>query len=286
MVVGSGGRLGSALVPHLRAGGHDVVTCSRTGADVMVDLTDQCQVTAALDQVNPDIIIHLVALTDVDQCERQPNLAYLGNVRTVETIAAWMMAQGGSPHLIYVSTDQVYDGAGAHAETDITLTNYYAFSKYAGELAAARVSSTILRTNFFGRSHAPGRPSLSDWLVGALRQGAPINVFEDVRFSPLSLRRLATLIERVAISRKRGLFNLGSSDGLSKADFAFELAAALELPTWSLTRTSVDQAALGAYRPKGMCMDSAEFERAFGVLLPTLKEEIDFARSDYLDDPR
>ena len=286
MVVGSGGRLGSTLVPYLRAGGHHVVTAARTRADVMVDLTDQRQVTATLDQVAPDIIVHLVALTDVDQCERQPHLAYLSNVRTVETISTWMTARGVSPHLIYVSTDQVYDGAGAHVETDITLTNYYAFSKYAGELAAATVSSTILRTNFFGRSHAPGRPSLSDWLVGALRQGAPINVFDDVRFSPLSLRRLATLIERVATSRKRGCFNLGSTDGLSKADFAFELAAALQLPTHGLTRTSVDHARLGAYRPRGMCMDSSQFERTFGVVLPTLKEEIHLAGQDYLDDSR
>ena len=191
LVTGARGLLGSTLVPYLRARRHEVVTCSRSGADVRADLTDAAQAGAALRKAAPEVIVNLAALTNVDECERDPQRAYLFNVRIVENLARWMKEEGASCHLIQISSDQVYDGAGPHHEGDVTLVNYYGFSKYAGELAAASVPSTILRTNFFGRSECAGRTSISDWLAAALTRGEVITVFEDVRFSPLSLTRLA-----------------------------------------------------------------------------------------------
>ncbi|MFK5108567.1 hypothetical protein ACI394_28930, partial [Klebsiella pneumoniae] len=84
-----------------------------------------------------------------------------------------------------------------HAERDVTITNYYAFSKYAGELAAAAVDGVNLRTNFYGPSHCEGRASFSDWLIRSFRQSSPITVFEDVYFSPLSITRLCSAIGAV-----------------------------------------------------------------------------------------
>ena len=171
LVTGARGLLGSTLVPYLQARGHDVASCSRTGTGVVADLTDATQVSAALDRVAPEVIVNLAAHTDVDECERNPQLAYLANVRIVENLTMWMRESGGSVHLVQLSTDQVYDGPGPHKEDAVTLTNCYGFSKYAGELAAAAVPSTILRTNFFGRSKCAGRTSLSDWLLRSLVRG-------------------------------------------------------------------------------------------------------------------
>ena len=53
-------------------------------------------------------------------------------------------------------------------EEQIKIRNYYAFSKYAGELAAIQVPSTILRTNFVGRSKVSHRESLTDWVYYSL----------------------------------------------------------------------------------------------------------------------
>ena len=188
LVTGAHGLLGSTLVPYLCSRGYEVVSCFRTGGDVGADLTDAAQVSAVLGQVAPDGIVNLAAKTSVDECERRPQLAYLTKVRIVENLAKWMRESGGSCHMIQISTDQVYDGAGPHEEGDITLTNYYGFSKYAGELAVATVSSTVLRTNFFGLSHCEKRQSLTDWIFRSLSRtdGESIQVFDDVIFSPLS----------------------------------------------------------------------------------------------------
>lgn len=283
LVTGARGMLGSDLVPHLRTCGHEVIEVSRTdAASVHADLTDAAQAGAVLDEVAPEIIVNLAALTGVDECERNPRHAYLANVRIVENMARWMSAHRDC-HLVQVSTDQVYDGPGPHAEAEVTLGNYYAFSKYAGELAAAVVPSSILRTNFVGPSRCPGRTSLSDWVVRSLQEGRVVTVFEDILFSPLSLRRLVEELERIVRKPKSGIFNLGSSNGMSKADFAFELAELLNLPVTTMRRGRSTEAKLAAYRPKDMRMDSTRYEKTYGVVLPSLAEEIRSMRCDYVN---
>lgn len=287
LVTGAQGLLGSTLVPHLQARGFDAICHARNRDGYMhADLSDANQVSTMLGKIKPDIIVNLAALTNVDECERNPQQAYLANVKVVENLAQWIRDGGNKCHLVQLSTDQVYDGVGPHKEDEITLPNYYAFSKYAGELAAAKIPSTILRTNFFGPSLCPGRTSLSDWLVESLRQEKPITVFDDIRFSPLSLQSLVELMELVIVRRTQGIFNLGSKEGMSKADFAFTLAEALKLPINHMSRGISDKVKLTAYRPKDMRMDSSRFEHTFGVELPTLKEEIQAAKGAYAYEAR
>ena len=281
LVTGAGGLLGSSLVPFLRAAGYQVVTCSRTNADLLADLTDPAQADRALEHAAADTIVNLAANTSVDDCERDPQLAYTMNTRIVENIVKALRNPRRGAHLVQASTDQVYDGPGPHAEEDVRMTNYYGLSKYAAELAAACVSSTVVRINFFGKSECAARTSLSDWLVRSLTKGDAITVFEDVRFSPLSIRTLVTMLELTIARRTTGVYNLGSSDAITKADFAFALATALELPTKSIRRGRSSDVSLAARRPTDMSMDSSRFEAAFGVKLPSIETEISSMRREY-----
>jgi dTDP-4-dehydrorhamnose reductase len=275
LITGAFGLLGSSLTPYLQACGHEIIRHSqKSQGDVVADLTNWNETNAILNAVCPDVIVNLAACTDVDECERKPQRAYLLNVRIVEHLAKWIQQASHGCHLVHISTDMIYDNAGSQQEHEITLSNYYGFSKYAGELAAATVSSTILRTNFFGPSSCAYRTSLSDWLIQSLRNAQQIKVFEDVRFSPLSIQRLVELLELVIRKPQRGVYNLGSKEGMSKAEFAFALAEGLNLSTESMERDTSDKIKFTAYRPKDMCMDSSYFEKMFGVCLPTLAEEI------------
>ena len=285
LVIGATGLLGSTIAPVLAASGHSVVTHGFSGAaQEKADLCDIAQASALVARVKPDCIINLAALTNVDLCEREPYKAYLLNVATVINVARAISEQAPHCHLVQISTDQVYDGSGPHSEANVTIANTYAFSKIAAELAAASVATTILRTTFFGRSRCANRTSFSDWIVQALRKGEPLNVFDDILFSPLDIKTLASMIERVVRVRPVGLFNLGAREGISKAAFAFALAHVMALPTNHITRTvSTASPALDAYRPKDMRMDSSLFERTMGLQLPTLINQIHSLRSDYLE---
>jgi dTDP-4-dehydrorhamnose reductase len=283
LITGATGLLGSSLVQQLKKSGYHVVTHARTSqADFMFDLSDRIKSYEILEQIRPNVIINLVSLTSVELCEEQVKLAYLVNTRTVENLAHWLLTSVKDCHLVQISTDHVYDGIGLHTEDEITITNNYAFSKYAGELAAIRVPSTILRTNFVGRSQVSHSESLTDWVYKLTTGGGHVQVLSDVYFSPLSIRTLVEMIELVVQKKPVGIYNLGSHNGMSKADFDFAFAECLKLPTNTMTRIKTGEATfLKAYRPKDMRMDSSKFENALCVKLPHLTDIIQQVAQEY-----
>ena len=283
LITGATGLLGSSLVPHLRKCGHNIYTHGLAAqADVMFNLSDKVKTFQALDEMRPEMIINLVSLTDVELCEEQVNFAYLANTRSVENLVNWIGLSGTDCHLVHISTDHVYDGVGLHTEENVTLTNNYAFSKYAGELAASLVSSSILRTNFIGRSRVNHRQSLSDWVYASITSSRNIQILNDVYFSPLSIKTLVEMIELVVKNKPVGIYNLGSHKGMSKADFAFSFAECLKLTTNTMKCIESSEAKfLKVYRPKNMSMDISKFENTLGVKLPNLTDLIQQVAEEY-----
>jgi len=283
LITGATGLLGSTLVPQLRSFGKTVTThAHRSLAEHAFDLTDREDTFDHLDKIRPGVIVNLVGLTSVERCQEKTHESYLINTRTVENLAAWIAKSKADCHLIQVSTDQVYDGEGPHREDGISITNNYAFSKYAGELAAAKVDSTTLRTNFVGRSKVARRESLTDWVYNSMTNGRNVEVLDDVYFSPLSMTTLGEMIQLVIARRPIGVFNLGSRNGMTKADFDFAFAEQLKLPTHFMKRISSAQASfLKAYRPKDMRMDCSKFENTLGVRLPDLLSQIETIAGEY-----
>jgi dTDP-4-dehydrorhamnose reductase len=285
LVTGSTGLLGSSLVPYLSKIGYRIITQSRSiGADVIIDMTDYDNVSKKLNQINPNIIINLISHTSVEECEENPNLAYLANTKVVENIANWISINN-TCHLIQISTDHLYDGIGPHIEKNVNLTNIYALTKYSAEIAASKVSSTILRTNFVGKSKTIKRESLSDWVYNSLTFRKKVQVLSDVLFSPLSIKSLIEIINKVIELRPIGVFNVGSNEGMSKSKFDFLLAKYLCLDSSNMEEIESNKATfLKAYRPKDMRLNNTKFELQLNIKLPKLKDEILIIANEYLNE--
>ena len=67
---------------------------------------------------------------------------------------------------------------------------------------------------------------------------------------------------------------MGSSTGLSKADFVYDYSEFLKINKSKTLLISVDELDLIANRPKGMMMDVSKYEKKFGLVLPSLEEEL------------
>jgi dTDP-4-dehydrorhamnose reductase len=284
LILGGSGLLGSTLTSGYYLKKYNINSHSlRSKTNLKADLEDKDQIIKLIEQVKPEIIINLVGLTNVDYCEKFPNAAYRLNIKTVENIVDAIKKFSFKPFLIHISTDQVYDSEGLSLEKNINLTNFYSFSKFCGELIVSQTNSTVLRTNFFGKSKNLKRTSLTDWLYNEFLSGNEINVFEDVWFNPLSIHSLCKMIEIVVEQKIEGIFNIGSRNGMNKADFAFYFAKILNLSTLKIKRSKVVNAKfLEAYRPKNMMMNLTKFEKKFQINLPEIVDEIDLVAKDYL----
>lgn len=274
LIIGGTGLLGARLAPFLRDLDFEVVTQGMEHeADLSCDLTDPLAASETILNASPDHIIHLVSLTSVDLCERDPQLAYDINVQTVKNVT---QAMSGSLncHLLYVSTDHVYDGPGDNPEERIQLRNTYALTKYWAEQVASEVEATVLRTNFFGRSYTPWRKSFSDWVKDVLVDSSGITLFTDVYFSPLSIETLSAVIARALLYKPVGVYNAGSREGMSKRDFVYSVAEALGGTLEGTRDGQQGDIELDALRPAGMMMDSGRLERVLDMRLPSLTDEI------------
>ena len=284
LVMGATGLLGSTLVEFLKnLTNYQVITHShKKEADFNFDVSKFQETNKLISKIKPDAIINLIGLTSVEECQNNPNLAYLLNCKTVENIVTSISNANLKTHFLHISSDHLYDGDGPHYEENICIKNNYAFSKYTGEIIAQRIDSSIIRTNFVGKSRSLGRESMTDWLYNSLKNNKKISVFEDVKFNPLSMNSVSYYIREIIEKKPVGIFNLGSHNGMSKANFDFIFAERMNLDTSQMTRMSVDNVDWDmALRPKDMRMKLDKIEKRLGIKLPTLEDEIKEIAKEY-----
>jgi len=280
LLLGASGLLGSALSRTLAAG-HEVIRQSRSvGAcvDAIADPGNPQEMQALVSRTRPDVVINAIALTSVDQCQRDPQAAFATNARVVELVAA--VIAGSPAHLIQVSTDHFYTRPFPQAEHDVDVLNMYAATKLLGELFALRhANCTVLRTNFAGHSSSPSRDSFSDWIVDSLRAGSPIRLAKDLVFNPLSMESLSLAIERLIRRPAAGTYNLGSAGSISKYDAGIAIARHLGLDTGLIECVRAEELGFNTPRPTDMTMDVARFEHDCFPLPSTSSEIEKIARS-------
>ena len=287
LVIGASGLLGTTLVPELISGGISVFSASGSGSgtDFKVDAREFSPILNLLQRIKPDFVVNLVSLTSVDECESNPQKAlHLNSVPNLN-ISLARQVSGLGFQIVYLSTDHVYNSPGLSAESDeVALVNTYAATKFMGERALESGRDIVIRTNFVGKSRAELRESLTDWLVSVAKTQERAQVLSDVYFSPVSMRTVSAAISQVLRNPLPGLYNLGSTTSMSKADFDFEFLRAVGLPSTNFSRAkSEDVTFLKAQRPTHMEMDSSKFQDSFGFRLPTLEEVIQLTAKEYLE---
>jgi dTDP-4-dehydrorhamnose reductase len=144
LVTGANGQLGSELVSLCKKREIDVISLTRED----VDITNRIIVDKFIFTHNPTHIIHCAAMTQVDKCEENPELAMKVNSDGTKNIVS--AAKDVGAHVTYISTDYVFNGKknSPYTEEDKTSPiSVYGVTKLMGE-RSVRETDTIVRVSW------------------------------------------------------------------------------------------------------------------------------------------
>lgn len=237
LVTGGSGLLGSKVTEKATLEGHQVYSGfnqheSKAGIPVKLDLTKQRNVVEIFNSIRPEVVVHAGAITNVDKCEENKELAWKVNVDGTKRVAE--LSCEHKAFLIYVSTDYVFSGKkGMYTETDETEPiDYYGETKLEGEKFVRNIMREwcIARPSvIYGSVPAAGKINFALWVLDKLRNGEQIRVITDQCTSPTLNTNLADMILEVAQRRLTGVYHLAGATAINRYDFACLLAEKFDL---------------------------------------------------------
>lgn len=276
LITGSNGFVGSYLTratkEHFEVVG--VSNKAGEGVDVELDLSDSKKWQALLDKENPDIVVHTAALTWVDFSEEHHEETDAINVRPVEVLAAWALARNVAPHIIFISSDYVYDGVrGPYTEkSKVNPVNYYGVSKVRGEeLVRPLTKGLILRTGVVFGWHPEGKNFFMQ-LRGKLSIGESMQVPQDQISNPTYVETLVSCITQSIEKNLVGTFNATGPETLDRYTFALRIADAFSLNVGLIVPVATSSFKQKARRPMDCATDSSAIQKALAYTAPSLKD--------------
>jgi len=213
------GELHGTLLPQVEPGAFEVLA---TDIDTL-DLVDRAAVLDAVDGFRPDLVLHGGAYTAVDACESDPDTAFAVNSLGTRHVAEAAAASGA--HLVYVSTDYVFDGASdrPYVEWDPPgPRSVYGRSKLGGEQevrALSGASGTIVRTAWVNGAHGANMVKTVLRAAVASTDGV-LRFVDDQHGCPTFTADLARAIVRLGADRRPGTFHVTNQGETSWFGFA------------------------------------------------------------------
>lgn len=211
LITGSTGLIGGAVCAAVGALGPEIVRLSLSGAQGSLahDMADAAALPPLLDELAPDRVIHLAAISKPDRVERELDLARRVNVAATATLAEWCRARGKS--LIFTSTDQVFDGTkGAPYREDDTPrpTTAYGLMKLQAEAAVLAAGGGVARLGWVLNDLAVGRPDFLHIALERLAQGQRVAAVDDEQRTTITASAAANALLALAGDGFSGLTHL------------------------------------------------------------------------------
>lgn len=259
LVTGGAGQLGSALQRVLGGRGQRFLA----PAHAELDICDDAQLARALARDAPRVVVNCAALTKVDACEREPELAERANAQAVAQLARACAAAGAK--LVQLSTDYVFagDGQRPYREGDAPAPrSVYGRTKLAGEQAAlAAPGALVVRTSWvYGR----GR-NFPAAILAQAREGKPLRVVADQRGRPTYAADLAEAIVQLVAARASGIVNFANDGEATWLDFARAVLDSCGFADRPIQPLTTEELGLPAPRPRYSVLDLAK-ARMLGIV--------------------
>ena len=268
VIIGSGGRLGAALVRAWRAAGDEVIGFNHA----LLDIGDFRQVHETLGEIEFDALVNCAAQTNVDRCEKEPAEAMHLNSQAVATIADACTRK--KARCVHISTDYVFDGEKRTPYTEqdeAKPISVYGASKLGGEHCLHAVSDQHLAVRLswvFG----PDRASFVDQILQrAIEHGTVEAIGDKVAVPTYTLdaaRLLRPLLDEPWLDGVVHLCNAGACTWQEYGQHALDCAVAAGVPLKGRTVSALKMADLKAFiarRPVYTAMSTSLLQQVTGL---------------------
>lgn len=268
LITGATGLLGAAVSKSAATAEVDLARYSLRGRDgsTPLDLArSPSTVVSVLNAENPDVVIHLAAISKPAQVERNFALAWRLNVGATQAIAAWCRRRGR--RMLFASTDHVFDGlSGPYSEaaTPNPQTEYGRL-KTAGERLVGDARGLVLRLGWVLNDTDGLQVDFVQGALSRLRGGMPVKAVTDERRTPIFSSAAAELTVALAAGRVTGAVHVAGKDHLSPYELLMHRARTEDLDV-SLIAPIRSIELAQAFRPKDVRLSTSLLD---GLMLPS-----------------
>jgi len=279
---GASGMLGRALYHTLNTRGCEYfpIDINRAGCDFLpmeisgADIRNREEITAVVSGFRPQAVVNCAALTDVDGCETQQELAYAVNGDGAGNVAAAARAAGAL--MIQISTDYVFDGRKGTPYTEEDGTHplgVYAKSKLKGEIAVSEEAEEyfIIRTSWL---YGSGGKNFVDTIRRLAKERESLSVVNDQTGSPTYTVHLAAAISRIIrmyvegkVGRP-GVYHVTGDGHCTWHELAKKIVEYEPGKTKEIHPVSTEEFGSLAPRPRFSVLSNEKVKKRFGVALP------------------
>ncbi len=239
-ITGADGNVGGRLLQELNRRGHET-----TGTTINdLDITDFAALSDHISRLSPDLVVHCAALTNVDLCADQPDLALRINGYGTQNVALACQRVGAA--ICYISTNEVFDGQQPtpYREYDVPHPiNPYGYSKWVGE----QMVRDLLPQHFIVRISwlfAHGGTNFLQKIVAAAQAGRPLSVVTNEVASPTYAEDFVETLPLLLETGRFGIYHLTNEGRTSRYDFARYILDCYGMADYPITRI------VGAQHPR------------------------------------
>jgi dTDP-4-dehydrorhamnose reductase len=288
MVVGASGLLGQHMMSAgnelglAMTGTYNTVKEGIPGA-IQMEITNPDSVSRGLEAACPELVVLCAAMTNVDQCEREPDAAYKVNMEGTLNVAAECRSSGAK--LVYISTDYVFNGLKGmryHEFEPVDPLSIYAKSKLEGErvtLDAGRGNLVCRVSVVYGWNRVSGKSNFVTWIVDSLRNGNEVRLYDDQYVSPTYAPSAARDILELGLGKLKGVCHTSGPDCLSRYEIGTMVAEVFGLDASLLKAVSTAEMPLLAKRPAVSCLGVDLAESELGRPMTGLRQGLELMKA-------
>lgn len=276
-ITGSGGFVGKNLYKLAKENLFDVYgidLSEKQCVDKVVDITDEIKLREVLNKIKPSFIVDTAALSNVEKCEVEKELAYKNNVLPTKILSEW--ANKNDATMIYISSDYVYDGVkGNFTEEDfVNPIQYYGLTKLKSEEIVSKLKKHIILRPAVIYGWDPDGMNFFMQLFRNQKEKKEMKVPVDQVNNPTYVGDLCELIVKIIKTpgKKYGAFISTGPESISRYEFGLQLCDYMGWDKNLIIPTETKYLGQNAKRPFNNSTNSKKICKQFSFKFVSLKD--------------